>query len=130
MNLRRRVIRMCVCVCVGKHATAHGDILPVFFRILRRHSDGEDTACTHADTHARTHLFLRFYSTEDRENKILPPLYKYTHITCWQGFAAKFIMSAISLCLPNPAFKSKLLYRQTLWFQPFQGKSGKREGKV
>lgn len=65
---------MCVCVCVGKHATAHGDILlPVFSRILRHHSDGEDTACTHADTHARTHLFLRFYSTEDRENKILPP---------------------------------------------------------
>ena len=116
-----------VCVCVGVSMwlapVRQGDILRLVqgYAKLKTH--------THTCTHTHTSVFeILQYRGQGKQNT--SPLHKYTHITCWQGLAAKFIMSAISHCLPNPAFQSKLLYRQTLWLQPFHGKSGKREGKV
>jgi len=99
-----------MCECVSKHALAlmrQGDILIPVKRIARHHTqDGqEDTACTH--THTCTHLCFEILQYRGQGKQNTSPLHKYTHTTCWQGFAAKFIMSAISHFSPKPCFFSQ-----------------------
>lgn len=76
-----------------------------------------------------THLSeILQYRGQGKQNT---PTSTSTHTSpCWQGSADNFIKTATSYIFPNPAFQSTSLYRQTLWFQPFHGKSGQREGNV
>lgn len=87
-------------------------------------SDRQVRACTHM--HTCTHLCLRFYSTEDRENKTLPPSTNTHTRPAGRGLLLSSSRKQSLSISQTLLFQSKLLYRHTMWFQPFHGKSGKR----
>ncbi len=64
----------------------------------------QDTACTH--THTCSHLCLRFYSTEDRENKILPPSTSTHTSPAGRGLLLN------SLCQQSPTVSQTLHFSQ------------------
>lgn len=78
------------------------------------------------DTHTPVFEILQYRGQGKQNTPPSPPQVHTRHLLAGEIVAKIHDASNLPVS-QNPAFQSKLLYRQTLWFQPFHGKSGKRE---